>query len=101
MQYQKFFEINKLNLRKTWEGIREIINRKQTKGQIIYALNNGYDIISENNKIDNHFCKIAETIENEIPKGKSKFIDYLKIKWNGLFLSVPQHLTKLSLKSNI
>ena len=101
MQYQKFFEINKLNLRKTWEGIREIINRKQTKGQIIYALNNGDDIISENNKIDNHFCKIVETIENKIPKGKSKFIDYLKIKWNGLFLPVPQHLTKLSLKSNI
>ena len=30
MHYQKFFEINKLNLRKTWEGIREIINIKQT-----------------------------------------------------------------------
>ena len=28
MYYQKFFEINKLNLRKMWEGIREIINIK-------------------------------------------------------------------------
>ena len=63
MHYQKSFEINKLNLRKTWEGIREIINIKQTKGQIINALNNGDDIISAE-KLNNHFCKIAETIEN-------------------------------------
>ena len=65
MQYQNLFEINKLNLQKTWERIRNI---KQTKGQIINALNNGDDMISENNKIaeefNNHFCKIAEAIEN-------------------------------------
>ena len=78
MHYQKFFEINKLNQRKTWEGIREIINIKQTKGQIINALSNGDDIISENNKIaenfNNHFCKITKTIENEIPKGKNNLV---------------------------
>ena len=82
MHYQKLFETNKLNLPKKREGIREIINIKHTKDQIINALNNGDNIISENNKIadkfKNHFCKIAETIENEIPKGKSKFSDYLK-----------------------
>ena len=63
-----------------WERIREIINIKQTKGQIINVLNNGDIIISENNKIaekfNNHFCKIAETIE--IPKDKNKFSHYLK-----------------------
>ena len=93
MHYQKFFEINKLNLRKTWEGIREIINIKQTKGQIINALSNGDDIISENNKIaekfNNHFCKIAETIENEIPKGKNKFNDYLKNQMEQSFFISP------------
>ena len=51
MHYQKFFEGNKLNLRKTWEGISEVINIKKTKGQIVIALNNGEDIINENNKI--------------------------------------------------
>ena len=59
MQYWKFFEINKFNLRKTWEGIRHVINIKKTKGQNINALNNGDNIISENNKIaekfNNHF----------------------------------------------
>ena len=67
MHYQKFFEGNKLNLRKLWEGIREVINIKKTEGQIINAINNDEDIINENNKI-------AETIENKIP--------YLKLKIN-------------------
>ena len=51
MHYQKFFEASKLNLRKTWEGIREVINIRKSKGQIVNALNNGEDIINENNKI--------------------------------------------------
>ena len=93
MHYQKFFEINKLNLRKTWEGIREVINIKKIKGQIINALNNGDDIISENNKIaekfNNHFCKIAETIENKIPKGKNKFSNYLKNQMEQSFFINP------------
>ena len=74
-------------------NIREVINIKKTKGQIVNALNNGEDIINKSNKIaekfNNHFCKIAETIENEIPKGKKKFSDYLKNQINSLFLSVP------------
>ena len=67
MHYQKLFEGNKLNLRKSWEGIREVINIKKTEGQIINAINNDEDIINENNKI-------AEKIENKIP--------YLKLKIN-------------------
>ena len=93
MYYQKLFEISKLNLQKTWEGIREIINIKQAKGQIINALSNGDDIISENNKIaekfNNHFCKIVETIENEIPKDKNKFSDYLKNQMEQSFFISP------------
>ena len=73
-----------------WEGIREIINIKQTKDQTL--LNNGDDIISENNKIAekfNNFCKIAEAIENKIPKGKNKFSDYLKNQMEQSFFISP------------
>ena len=31
MHYQEHFETNKLNVRKTWEGIREVINIKKKK----------------------------------------------------------------------
>ena len=105
MHYQKFLETNKLNLRKTWEGIREVINIKKTKVQIGNALNNSEDVTNENNKIaekfGSHFCRIADTIENNIPKAKNQFSDYLKNQMEQSFLSIPQHLTKLSAKSNI
>ena len=63
MHYQKFFETNKLNLQKIWEGIREIINIKQTKDQIINVLNIGDDIISENNKIAEKFNTISAKLK--------------------------------------
>ena len=92
MYYQKFFEVNKLNLQKTWEEIREVINIKKAKGQIVNVLNSGEDRINKNNKIAenfiNHFCKIAETIENEIPKAKNQFSDYLKNQMEQAALTV-------------
>ena len=33
MHYQKYFETNRLNLRKTWDGIREVINIRKKKGK--------------------------------------------------------------------
>lgn len=105
MHYQKLFEGNKLNLRKSWEGIREVINIKKTEGQIINAINNDEDIINENNKIaeqcNNHFWKIVETIENQILKAKNPFNNPKKIKLNSLYPSIPQYLRKSSFKSNI
>ena len=93
MHYQKFFEPNKLNLQKMWEGIRDVINIKKTKDQIVNALNNGEDIINENNEIagkfNNHFSKIAETIENKIPKAKNQFSDYLKNQMEQSFFINP------------
>ena len=35
MYYQKYFETNKLNLRKTWERIIQVINIRKKKGQTI------------------------------------------------------------------
>ena len=35
IHYQKSFEVNKLNLRKTLQGIRKVINIKKTTGQIV------------------------------------------------------------------
>ena len=65
MLYQKFFEINKLNLRKTWERIREILYIKQTKGQIINALNNGEDIISKTRKVQKNSTTISAKLRKQ------------------------------------
>ena len=67
MHYQKYFETNTLNLRKTWEGIREVINIRKKKGETISTLNSDNGIINEGRKISEHFNKhfhnIAKTIE--------------------------------------
>ena len=82
MHYQKYFETDKLNLRKTWDGIREVINIRKKKEQTINTLNSDNGIIKEDRKIleqlNKHFCNIAKTIEKEIPSAKKKFSGYLK-----------------------
>ena len=65
MHYQKFFEGNKLNLRKSWEGIREVINIKKTEGQIINAINSDEDIINENNKIAGNPTTISAKLQKQ------------------------------------
>ena len=82
MHYQKYFETNKFNLRKTWEGIREVINIRKKKRQTTNTLNSDNGIINEDRKIseqfNKHFCNIAKTIEKEIPSAKNNFSGYLK-----------------------
>ena len=84
MQCNKLFEAPKLNLQKTWEGIRKVTNIKKTKGQIKNALNVGEDIINENNKIaeqcNNHFWKIEQplSINSTISEEIEFQIKYLK-----------------------
>ena len=50
MHYQKYFETNKLNLGKTWEGIRVVINIRNKKGQTINTLKIDNGIINEDRK---------------------------------------------------
>ena len=82
MHHQKYFETNKVNLRKTWDGIREVINIRIKKGQTINTLNSDNGIINEDMKISEqfkkHFYNIAKTIEKEIPSAKNNFSVYLK-----------------------
>ena len=69
MHNQKYFETNKLNLRKTWEwgGMREVINIRKKKRQTINTLNSDNGLINRDRKIseqfNKHFCNIAKTID--------------------------------------
>ena len=82
MHHQKYFETNKPNLRKTRDGIREVINITKKKGQTINTVNSGNGITNKDRKIseqfNKHFCNIAKTTHKEIPSAKNNFSDYLK-----------------------
>ena len=59
MHYQKYFETTKLNLRKTWEGIREVINIRKKKGQTKNTLNTDDGIINKDRKRSEQFSKTS------------------------------------------
>ena len=82
LHYQRFFENNKLNLYKTWDGIKEIINVSAKQKQTINGIANDNNIINNPKDIaehlNKHFSNIAKTTETEIPPSKQTFQDYLK-----------------------
>ena len=79
--FNNFFRENKLNLFKTWEAIREIINISKKRTTDITSLQignktvkNSYEIASEFNK---HFTSIGKQIEEKL-KNQNKYSEYLK-----------------------
>ena len=90
--FNNFFRENKLNLFKTWEGIREIINISKKRTTDITSIQignktvtNSCEIASEFNK---HFTSIAKQIEETLIKPKHKYSEYLKNQnANSFFIS--------------
>ena len=82
LHYQRFFENNKLNLYKTWAGIKEIINVSAKQKQNINGIANKNNIINNPKDIaehlNKHFCNIAKKIETGIPPSKQTVQNYLK-----------------------
>ena len=74
LHYWGFFENNKLNLYKTWAGIKEIINVSAKQKQNINGIANDNNIINNPKDIaehlKKHFCNIAKTIEKSLQVNK-------------------------------
>ena len=79
--YNNYFQENRLNLLKTWEGIKDIINiTKKSKNNINSTLVNGIDITNLAiiaNELNNHFTTIANQIEANLITPNFCFSNYL------------------------
>ena len=68
--YNNYFQENRLNVFKTWEGIRDIINiTKKSKNNISSIQVNGKDVtdpVISANYFNNHFTTIAKEIEAKL-----------------------------------
>ena len=80
--FNNFFREYKINLFKTWEGVRQIINISKNWITDITSLQignkiakNSYEIESEFNK---RFISIAKQIEKKLIKLKHKYSEHLK-----------------------
>ena len=79
--YNNYFQENRLNLFKSWENIRDIINiTKKSKNNINSIQVNGKDITDPAiiaNEFNNHFTEIAKEIEAKLIAPNFHFSNYL------------------------
>ena len=81
--YCHYFEINKNNIKKTWEGINSIINTNKSKFSNIHQIKTNNKIYDNTKDIaqvlNNHFVNVGPKTENTIPiNPKIKHVKYLK-----------------------
>ena len=81
--YTKYFEVNSNNIKKTWEGIRSIINIKATKQSTISQIKVNSKVIKNQKEIvetlNNFFVNVGPNTDRNIPVNpKIKPEKYLK-----------------------
>ena len=79
-RFNNYFQDNKLNIFRTWEGIREIIKISKKESNNINCIQIGRTTISNSSDIANefnrHFTSVAKQIEEKLikPKHYSKYL---------------------------
>ena len=71
--YKDYFNNNLSNMKKTWEGIKQIINNNKSKTNVIQLNYSGKPLNSDidmANAYDNFFTKIGPDLDKQIPKLK-------------------------------
>ena len=80
--YAEYFEQHQANIKKTWDGIRELINvNKKTKIMINKIIHNEKVFTDKKGiaeTMNNFFVNIGDSIEKKIPKAKKSFQSYLQ-----------------------
>ena len=73
--YSEYFEENKMNIKKIWSGIREIVNLRNSKPHKLTQLKvGGRTIINPkdvSNKLNEFFVNVGPITENSIPKSQN------------------------------
>ena len=104
LYYQKFFTENANDIRKTWKGIKNIINiRELNKGQPTSMLI-GKDLSTDPTKIaegfNNYFSSIAKNLQEKIYFTGDDYMNYLKEPLNQRFLFESADTTEIILIIN-
>ena len=92
MHYTLYFNSNINNIKKTWQGIKEIISLKSSSKAQPYSINLNGKIITDAKTIadsfNDYFSNIANKLSNKIVPSTNSFQDYLdNPNENSFFLS--------------
>ena len=83
--FHNYFLNNTNNLKRTWEGINDLINRKKKDSKVITALkrplNQGisHDPLENANILNRHFASIGNRLASDLPSSDKSFCDYLPL----------------------
>ena len=79
--YLDYFTEHNTNIKKTWDGIRQLVSINKRKSFKIKLLNENNSNITDNkimaNTFNDFFSNIGNTIEQKIPKSQKCFSNYL------------------------
>ena len=79
--FNNYFEQNKQNVKKVWDGIRSILSISKKKASSIDHLNYNGKIMTKNvekaNALNDFFTNIGKNVEKKIPKSKKHFQEFL------------------------
>lgn len=79
--YATYFEENRTDIKKTWQGIRDVVNISKKSRVSPLQINYKKEIITSKkgmtNALNNFFVNTGNMVEGKIPKGKNNFTEYL------------------------
>ena len=104
--YFDFFTEHNTNVKKTWEGILQLVNVNKKKSVNIKLIYENSNPITDNkgmaNAFNSFYSNLGNSIEQKIPKGRRSFSSYLDIPINSNFHALPCDESEIaSIISNI
>ena len=104
--FLEYFSKYQNNMKKTWDGIRNVLNVSKKKSTMINQLLHKNKILTSNkeksNALNEFFVNIGSTIEEKIPHGKKHFSHYLNSpNFNSIFLKKCELSEIVSVISNL
>ena len=101
--YSEYFSEHNANIKKTWEGIRQLININKKKTISIRTINQDGTSLTDNkdmaNAFNNFYANIGNSIEQKIPKTQKTHMAYLSNPTNNIFEHTP--CTEIEIKTII
>ena len=87
--FSNYFTMYNSNIKKTWEGIRELVNVNKKKYRNIQMINHNNHPITNNKEMSNIFnefySQLGHNIEQKIPNSNKSFMSYLNSPINHTF----------------
>jgi len=91
--YIDYFTEHNKNIKKTWEGIRQLVNINKKKSVSIKLINDNNNQITDGkemaNTFNNFYSNLGSSIEQKIPISQRNFSSYLDSPLNSSFYGTP------------